>query len=88
MSRARRRGVSLDYHVAADTWASLRHFDGETQEAILDEIEELCESGELAARAGEVIHEGYVRGPDGMLHVTLYLLVNQRVGLITVMGLE
>lgn len=75
--------MSWGYHVAADAWASMRYVDPEVQEAVLDELEELC-AEKAGWMSGDVIHRIY---PviDGELHaLTLDLIVNRDRRLITV----
>ncbi len=71
-----------DYEIVADAWASLRTLEPLVQEALLDELEDLCETGGeemFAPFDGEVGLEVYPV-VDGELHrLALDLLANPRL---------
>lgn len=77
--------MSWDYHIALDAWASIRALDAELQEALLDELEHLCEIGEADLRHGEasVLVFASVRGEPHPL--TLDLFINLERHLINVL---
>ena len=80
--------MSWDYHLAADAIVDLRRLDPEVQEAVLDELDDLCESADEEKWVGTLPRSVY---PviNGVMHpLKLELNANPSHALLTVMGID